>query len=72
MSTTTLDAIEVGLLVLIGVATLLICFGGIGLAYRTEQQCSAKKAPGADRPSTERVAEEREVARMRSAADRSS
>ncbi|WP_344172726.1 hypothetical protein [Kribbella lupini] len=41
MSTTTL---EIALLVLIAVATLAVCFGGIVLAYRVEQDTSDKAA----------------------------
>jgi hypothetical protein len=49
MSTATFDAIDMVLLVLIGVLTPLICFGGIGWAYRMEQRAPAKKAPDTQR-----------------------
>ncbi|GAB2656873.1 hypothetical protein [Kribbella swartbergensis] len=53
MSTATFDVIDMALLAVIGVATPLICFGGIGLAYRAEQRASAKKAPGVQRTKDE-------------------
>jgi hypothetical protein len=56
MGTTTL---EIALLVLIAVATLAVCFGGIVLAYRVEQHTS-DKAPRAGRPTTDPHVEERD------------
>jgi hypothetical protein len=64
MSTATFDAIDMALLILIGVATPLICFGGIGLAYRAQERSSAKKAPGGRR-ATEPVADDRDAASTR-------
>ncbi|MGW1344393.1 hypothetical protein ACWCOV_25365 [Kribbella sp. NPDC002412] len=60
MSTATFDAIDLALLILIGVATPLICFGGIGLAYLAQERGSAKRAP-AGRRATEPGAEQREM-----------
>lgn len=45
MSTATFEAIDMALLALIGVATPLICFGGLALAYRAERRASKQKAP---------------------------
>lgn len=42
MSTSTFDAIDLALLIVIGVAAPLICLGGIGFAYRAQEPASAK------------------------------
>lgn len=60
MSTATLDAIDVASLVLIGVVTPLVCFGGIGWAYRIEQRGSVKKSPGGVRRASDDGAERHE------------
>ncbi|MFG1815466.1 hypothetical protein ACGFIF_16980 [Kribbella sp. NPDC049174] len=46
-----MSTIDAWMLALIGVATPLICFGGLGWAYRMEQRGTArkKKASGARR-----------------------
>ncbi|TDO66445.1 hypothetical protein EV651_10410 [Kribbella sp. VKM Ac-2571] len=44
MSTSSLEAVEVALLVLIGVLTPLICIGGLGWAYLMQERDSTKHA----------------------------
>jgi hypothetical protein len=48
-----MSTIEMWMLALIGVATPLICVGGIGLAYRAQERASVKKAPGGGRQATQ-------------------
>jgi hypothetical protein len=43
MSTATFDAIDLALLIVIGVAAPLIGVGGTGFAYRAQERASAKK-----------------------------
>ncbi|MEV0289619.1 MULTISPECIES: hypothetical protein [unclassified Kribbella] len=38
-----MSAIDLVMLAVIGVLTPIICFGGIGLAYRTQQRAPTKK-----------------------------
>jgi hypothetical protein len=49
VGTATFDAIDLALLIVIGVATPLICLGGIGFAYRAQARASATKADRAQR-----------------------
>jgi hypothetical protein len=58
MSTMSFDAIDLALLILVGVAAPLICLGGIGLAYRAQERAPATKS--ADRPQRARATSEEE------------
>ncbi|GAA1120617.1 hypothetical protein GCM10009630_17950 [Kribbella jejuensis] len=43
MSTMSLDAVQLALLILVAVVTPVICLGGVGLAYRAQERAAAKK-----------------------------
>ncbi len=47
MSAATFGAVDMAMLALIGIATPLICYGGIWLAYRSERRASPSKAADA-------------------------
>ena len=42
MSTSTFDAIDLVMLIIVGVAAPLICLGGIGLAHRAQERASVR------------------------------
>jgi hypothetical protein len=57
-----MSTMDMWMLALIGVATPLICLGGIGLAYRAQERGSVKKAPGGGRHVTEHGIDQRKTA----------